>query len=78
MIISFNHPIHGISCTAEYDIEGKTVIFDIVEYEEAKKKYATEVVEEVRQWCMRNAINCDSVNRANVHLVYLGINERFR
>jgi hypothetical protein len=73
--VGFQHPDYGIPCIAIWDEDGETLMFDIEDYEEAEKWNPAEDVEAVRQWCMRNAINCDSANRANNHLAFLGIKE---
>lgn len=74
--IGFQHPEYGIPCVAIWDEDGKTLMFDIEDYDDAEQWNTAEDVENVRQWCMRNAINCESINRVNSHLAFLGIEER--
>lgn len=76
MKVGFQHPDYGIPCIAEWDEEGQTLQFDIEDYDDAEKYYPADAVEDVRKWCMRNSINCDSEDRGNDHLTFLGVKER--
>lgn len=71
MIFNFIDPNHGISCVAEYDEEGSTLLFDFADYEATSSMFSNEVVNEVREWCMSSHINCGSIYRAHEHLEVL-------
>lgn len=77
VVLHFLDPTYGIPCVVGWDQEGKVLLFDFEDYDEAVESYSPEVVDKVREWCMRNPINCYSEHQANNHLAYLGIKGQF-
>lgn len=76
MQVGFQHPDTGIPCVATYDEDGKTLMFDIENPEEAERHNTEEDIQAVFKWCMRNPINCYSLDQAYDHMRYLGIREQ--
>ncbi|MFD2115835.1 hypothetical protein ACFSTH_11855 [Paenibacillus yanchengensis] len=35
------------------------------------------LISEANEWCMYNGSNCESIHRANHHLMFLGVSELF-
>lgn len=76
--IRFNHPNKNIPMTTTWDVKGELVLFDFADYDTAAASNAPEIIDEIIDWCIWNAINCYSCDQANRHLSLLGIKERFK
>lgn len=75
--INFIHPSTKIPMIAEWDEDGKTVMFNYYNFEEARNDFDSKAIEETNEWCIQNALNCYSIEQANNHLVHLKINSTF-
>ncbi|OZB98059.1 hypothetical protein [Paenibacillus sp. XY044] len=75
--INFFHPSTKIPMIAEWDEDGKTVMFNYDNFEQARKDFDSKAIEETREWCIQSAINCYSIEQANDHLAHLKIISTF-